>query len=231
MCSDFFDAQLFNFFTATIQKPNFVGAAAEHRARRRWIHDADFHNNESDATPVITDNLTNEYADDNDMTSLIQLPHSMKIQWNRLRPKLAELPPSRFWPVMKTLSGGWATSYRMHVQPVLRGCVLGCNALLHPDTMSHYMVCKRLWHHAAQPRGQLHRCVLARLGLHETNFDMNGATDDQVDHVITRLAVAYRFYHSIKDYDIIDNVYLSHKNYIMAARLALRLAPSAHGGR
>ena len=179
---------------------------------------------------MIDDDLTNAYADDNDMTSLIQLPFTVKAAWNRLRPKLAELPPSRFWPVLKTLSGGWATSYRMHVQPVLRGCVLGCNPKLHPDSLSHYLVCKRLWHHAAQPRGRLHRFVLARLGLHDTNFDQNGAIDDQIGHVITRLAVAYRFYHTLKDCGIHDNVYHTHANYIQATRLALRLGPSAHGG-
>eukprot|EP00959_Pyramimonas_sp_CCMP1952_P010462 219182-Pyramimonas_sp.AAC.1 len=73
------------------------------------------------------------------MTSLIQLPFNVKTAWNRIRPKIAEMPPSRFWLVMKTLSGGWATSYRMRVQPVLRGCVLGCNPKFHPDTFSHYL--------------------------------------------------------------------------------------------
>eukprot|EP00959_Pyramimonas_sp_CCMP1952_P086464 1808689-Pyramimonas_sp.AAC.1 len=118
----------------------------------------------------------------------------------------------------------------MHVQPVLRGCVLGCNPKLHPDSFSHYMICKRLWHHAALPRGRIHRCVLARLGLHDTNFDPNGATDDQIDHVLTRLAVAYRVYHTLKDGGNVDYLYHTHKNYIQATRLALRLGPSAHGG-
>ena len=135
----------------TEAQQRYERAAAEHRARRRWVLEADLQNDNSDFIPEINTDITDQYAGNNDMTMLFQLPFSMRSSWRRLRPKLAQLPPSRYWPVMKTLAGGWATSYRLHVQPDRRGCVFGCDPSCCPDAIAHYMVCKRLWHLVALP--------------------------------------------------------------------------------
>eukprot|EP00959_Pyramimonas_sp_CCMP1952_P125032 2613533-Pyramimonas_sp.AAC.1 len=68
-----------------------------------------------------------------------------------------------------------------------------------PDSFAHYLVCKRMWHQLSLPRGRHHQYVLARLGLHDVNYAINGDPDNYIDHVLARMAVAYRAYHNIKD--------------------------------
>ena len=137
---------------------------------------------------------------------------------------------------MQTLAGGWATSFRLHVQPDRRSCVFGCDPSCCPDAFAHYLVCKRLWHLVALPRGCLHGCVLARLGIHDANCAGTATHDDAIQHVLVRLAICYRLYHAVKDGNhIIDTEvpfmnYHIHVNSVQAARYALRLGPNPHGG-
>ena len=53
--------------------------------------------------------------------------------------------------VIKTVANSWTTSYRYH-EHVLLDCVFGCHKMrplrkgaTHRDTLSHYLVCPRLW--------------------------------------------------------------------------------------
>eukprot|EP00959_Pyramimonas_sp_CCMP1952_P334788 7010696-Pyramimonas_sp.AAC.1 len=88
--------------------------AAEHRARRRWVEALrDAHPDPAPpGEPDPPDDM--ETDDPDDLICANALPSDMKERWLRLRTHLAELPPARLWAVMKTLSGGWTTSYRMH---------------------------------------------------------------------------------------------------------------------
>ena len=43
---------------------------------------------------------------------------------------------------MKTASGGWNTTLRMH-ESILYPCIFGCNR--ESDNMNHYMLCPSLW--------------------------------------------------------------------------------------
>jgi len=50
---------------------------------------------------------------------------------------------------LKTIAGGWTTTYRMH-EDVKWPCIYGCS---HSDELKHYLVCPVLWHFATELLG------------------------------------------------------------------------------
>eukprot|EP00959_Pyramimonas_sp_CCMP1952_P241063 5038030-Pyramimonas_sp.AAC.1 len=65
------------------------------------------------------------------------------------------------------------------------------------DAVQHYLVCPRLLHHVAQPRGQLASDILTWIGppTLETPFD----GENGIASSATRLGVATRLNHILKD--------------------------------
>eukprot|EP00959_Pyramimonas_sp_CCMP1952_P266909 5580167-Pyramimonas_sp.AAC.1 len=82
-------------------------------------------------------------------------------RWGALRVLLARTPPSWAWAHIKTLAGAWTTSARIPSAPAC-SCLFGCSD---PDAFPHYLVCPRLLHLLALPRGFLPVSPLTRLGL------------------------------------------------------------------
>ena len=126
---------------------------------------------------------------------------------------------------MKSLCGGWTTSYRMHVLCNKRSCLFGCGA---KDEIGHYLTCSRCLHHLALPRGQITTDLLTRLGLgpHQQYDGENGIRSSAA-----RLAVSCRVYHMSKDSAAIADIsYGRMKNFVETARRALRLPPDPTGG-
>ena len=104
-------------------------AAAERQRRRAWLAAADPLNDPMDLALLDPANcqMHEDAGATRDLAGLSQLPSSMKVFWRKMRPMRAALPPSHFWPTVETLAGGWATSYRLHVQPGRRSCIFGCS--------------------------------------------------------------------------------------------------------
>eukprot|EP00959_Pyramimonas_sp_CCMP1952_P231671 4842266-Pyramimonas_sp.AAC.1 len=101
------------------------------------------------------------------------LPDDVEHSWRDLRSHLANATASLFWPAVKTLSGAWATSHRMHVNPHKKSCLLGCDKNVqakNADDISHYISRPRLWALLALSRGQPAGDALARLGLHQSDI-------------------------------------------------------------
>eukprot|EP00959_Pyramimonas_sp_CCMP1952_P400538 8392671-Pyramimonas_sp.AAC.1 len=72
----------------------------------------------------------------------VALPASVEHAWRDLRSHLANSTASLCWPAFKTLSGAWATSHRMHINPHKKNCLFGCDNDLQAkstDDISHYI--------------------------------------------------------------------------------------------
>ncbi|CAK0844510.1 unnamed protein product [Prorocentrum cordatum] len=177
-------------------------------------------------THSTSDIMTDSDTSDRDgLLGRAALPASVEHAWRDLRSHLANSTASLSWPAVETLSGAWATSHRMRVNPHKNTCLFGCDKDLqakNTDDISHYISCPRMWALLAQPRGRLAGDALTRLGLHR-----NDIIDDRPMRAITRMAVAYRSYNIMRvrsengmpaDY----NDYVYHKEVVAAARCALR---------
>ncbi|CAK0893067.1 unnamed protein product, partial [Prorocentrum cordatum] len=131
--------------------------------------------------------------------------------------------PARLWASLKTLAGVWTTSHRKYVLQNKRDCHYGCNA---GDAMAHYLVCPRVLHHMAHPRGAVSTNPLDRFGM--GNEDMMG--DNGIQSSVARIAVACRVYHMVKDSTADRSVpYQMMVNKSAAACHALQL-PHDHSG-
>ncbi|CAK0837755.1 unnamed protein product [Prorocentrum cordatum] len=150
----------------------------------------------------------------------------------QLQPHLANSTASIFWPVVKTLSGAWTASHRMHVDPHKKNCLFGSDKdsqAKNTDDISHYISRPRMWALLAQPRGHPAGDVLTRLGLNKSSN-----IDDHPKHTITRIAVAFRTYNILRVRSelslpaIIDEL-KCHKEVVAAARRVLRLPRCLEG--
>ncbi|CAK0827297.1 unnamed protein product [Prorocentrum cordatum] len=132
-------------------------------------------------------------GDDNppaDMIGILNLSSSLSSEWAALHEDLSRARPSQLWPVLKTLSGEWTTTYRVRVHPHKFHCMFGCPEVeSNPniDDVSHYLTCPRLWSHLCQPRGILSASVLRRIGLNgEVSHGENGS-DSAIARVFLRI--------------------------------------------
>ena len=89
-------------------------------------------------------------------------PRNMRARWDLVREILCRAPPCVRWPYLKTISGGWTTTDRMHVTDTLWSCVFGCS---HPDCIAHYLKCPRLTYLVCRPRAVVSQCPPLRLKL------------------------------------------------------------------
>jgi len=199
---------------------------AEHRARRRWVR------SQRDRFPVEEDPPLS-YGDDEhdidaeldspDLVQMSAIPADLAERWLRLRKYLAAQPPARTWAILKALAGAWTTTDRMHVNPQKRQCIFGCD---HADAIQHYLQCPNMLHHLAFPRGILSTGILTRLGLPSTNIGYDG--ENGIKNLATRLGVATRLYHILKDQTSIEPN--KHYEATVAVRHALRLPADLSGG-
>ena len=70
--------------------------------------------------------------------------------------------------VIKTWLNGWATSHRMHEDPML-DCILGCKNA--PDSMNHYVFCPHLFAFQRFLFGNISEDPLIRFGMKSPNSD------------------------------------------------------------
>jgi hypothetical protein len=115
----------------------------------------------------------------------------------------------------------------MHVIPIKRSCHFGCPLPDGQDAIQHYVICGRMWHQLAKPRGQLSAHLLTRLGLPKLTDPFDG--ENGIPNSVARLSVATRIYHLTKD-DVLPMTYQKRTTAVAAARHALKLPADLSGG-
>ncbi len=89
---------------------------------------------------------------------------------------------------LKTVSGGWCTTYRMH-ELVKWPCIFGCEAC---DEITHYLECPILWQFATEQIGAEHSILVGeRLCLSNPNVQK-----------LKTLALCHFVYHSCKNDEV-----------------------------
>ena len=107
------------------------------------------------------------------------------VQWENVLKVLKKLSPHPAMCVVKSYLNAWATSERFHEEKRLP-CVLGCAPAA--DTLSHYLVCDRLWRIVNDSvAGDVSADTAGRLGISRPSATR-----------MLDLAVAFSTYHAVK---------------------------------
>ena len=173
------------------------------RAARIELHSARLEARRPRPQRILTRSLTSSLFPDSFPSLLARrihawLPHDPQIpvaelgrRWEELRSILDRSPPSWAWAHIKTLSGGWTTSARIPSATECQ-CLFGCQA---PDSFQHYLVCPRLLHLLAYPRGFLPACPLTRLGLGPVPDNESEYPRQRCHHIVV---LSFHIYHKLK---------------------------------